>query len=307
MSPELFLITQIPPLLYAATNLIDKNLLSKYFTEGGVMILLMFSALLSGIVAPIAFFMHPEILNMSAESMVILAIVAVIDLLLLWSYLKALEQDDPTVVIICYQMVPIMTLATGFFFLGETISQNQAIAMVIILGGTLIAAIEFGTNKFLSFKWRTLFYMLIACACWATEIVIFKYVALEESVWPSLFWTNLIHFALGVALFAFSPISRRLFLNKFKLHGKGVLALNVTNEVLYLTGNTISYLAAMQTAVVLVLLAQTYQAIYVFVFGLLIALFTKTLYKEKLGAWAVGAKIAAIVITGIGSYLLLTQ
>lgn len=301
---SLFLILQIPPLLYAVTNLIDKNLLSKYFTEGGVRILLMFSAILAGIVAPVAYFIHPEVFDMSFENMIILALVAVIDLVLLWAYLTALEQDDPTVVIICYQMVPIMTLGTGFFFLGETITKYQGMAMAIILGGTLIAGLEFGSKRFLSFKWRTLLYMLIACACWAIEIVIFKVVALEESVWPSIFWTNLIHFFLGVALFVFSKQNRTLFFKKFREHGRGVLALNVVNEVLYLTGNTVSYLAAMQTVAALVLLMQTYQTIYVFVLGLLVAMLTRNLFKENTSPIAIFTKLVAIVVTGVGSYIL---
>lgn len=306
MDFTIFLLAQIPPFLYAITNLIDKNLLDKYFPENGEMTLVIFSALASIILVPLALVIEPDVMSISLKSIAVLALVSVINTLLLWSYLKALAQEDPTVVIICYQMVPVLTLVSGELLLGETLNTGQLMAMAIIMLGTFIAGIDFKTEGKLTLKWRTLFFMGIACLCWSSETVIFKTVAIDEAVWPSIFWASLIQVFIGILLFAFFKKDREIFLERFRSHGRRIFALNVTNEVLYLGGTTVTYLAAMQTAVALVLLAQTFQAIYVFGLGILASLLIKSLHKEQLDRRSVAAKLVAIAITGVGSYMLLS-
>jgi drug/metabolite transporter (DMT)-like permease len=302
----IFLLAQIPPMLYASTNLIDKHILGKYFEDdSAVMILVIISALASLGVAPIAYIIDQDIFSLSWRSIAVLVGVSAINTVLLWAYLKALYEDDPTTVIICYQMVPIFTLVSGYFLLSETLSGVQATAMIVILAGTFVAAFKFKKGAANWFRWRTLFYMAIACLCWSLETVVFKKVAVEEAFWPSIFWTNLSQFFIGVLLLACLKPQRKQFIAKFKENGRKIFAWSLANEILYLVGNTLTYLAAMQTKVALVMLVQTYQAIYVFIFGVIGPIFLKSMHREDNSPVSVATKLSAIAITGYGSYLLL--
>jgi drug/metabolite transporter (DMT)-like permease len=302
-----FFYALIPPFLYAITNHIDKTLLKKYFKEDGVTTLLIFSALLSILVIPISFIADPDVLNVNLNSVAILAGIAVLDIILIWAYLKALEEEESSIVIIFYQMVPVMALVLGYYILGETISQRQLVAMgIIILGTSLVSLERSSEDNLIKLKKRTIFYMLLACSVWALESVIFKAVALEENVWRSLFWEHIILAIFGILMVLVFKDQRQKFVYRFRQHSSSIVALNVTNEFLYLAGNIIIALIAMTTPVALVMLSNSFQAIFVFIIGLaLMRLFPDT-HTESIDSQSIKHRVIAIIITGIGSYLLLS-
>lgn len=305
MLPSWFLFALIPPFLYAITNHIDKALLSHYFKDDGVGTLVIFSALLSIVVVPVAFLAGGEsIFSISNESIIALLLLSIPAVVLIWSYLMALSKDDSTNVIIFYQLVPVMSLVLGYIILGEVISNREMWAMFIIILGTSIASFEINAGG-LSFKRNTVFFMLLACFCWAIQAVVFKKFAIDEnSVWIPLFWENLGIIFIGVLLFIFLKGERKKLIQKFKAHSASIMALNITNEVVYLTGNVVAAFALMMAPVALILLTETFQAIFVFLIGLFLTIFFPKIYQEKLGKEVVIMKVLAIIITTGGVLLL---
>lgn len=307
---EWFFFGLIPPLLYAVTNVIDKNLLEKYFPEeNGATTLLMFSALMSIVIVPIAFVADTSVLDVSPQNAAWLIIVAVLDITLIWAYLKALQQDDTTTVIVFYQSMPVMALVFGFIILGETITGREGLAMAIIIVGTALVSFERKTDGGTGFnlKRKTILYMGIACIAWSLETVLFKAVALEENVWRSLFWEHVILAVIAMVIALLLPKQRRAFVDRFKRHSRGIITLNVVNEAIYMTGNVVVAFVAMLAPVALILLMQTYQAIFVFVIGICLAIFLPKRSADKLpSATEFVQRIGAIAITGVGSYILLT-
>ncbi|MEJ5999599.1 EamA family transporter [Paucibacter soli] len=303
MDIKLFLVAQISPIAYAVTNIVDKRLLSTYFSEGGVSTLLIFSSLLSAIVIPCAYAMDPTVFTMSPGNIGGMVLVAVINVLLLWAYLRALSQDDPTTVVIFYQMVPVLSLGVGYVLLHEIVTLKQGLAMIVIMLGTGIASFDLRMGS-RGFKRKTVGFMLIACSCWAAETVVFKMVALDARVWPSLFWTSVAHVALGMAVFSCSTTSRRSFLEKFRDQRKGIITLCVLNETLYVVGNTMIYIVAMETVVALVALMQTFQAVYLFLFEALIVAVSLRRRRAMGGRRALAQKALALIISGAGTTLL---
>jgi len=57
-----FVIALIGPFLYAITNHIDKILLEKFFKDGGVGTLILFSSLLSVVALPVVLIAEPTVL-----------------------------------------------------------------------------------------------------------------------------------------------------------------------------------------------------------------------------------------------------
>jgi uncharacterized membrane protein len=301
-----FLLAIIPPFLWSMCNHIDKHLLSKYFVEEdeGVGALMIVSALASIIATPFLFIADPSVMEVGDGNFFIIALTAVLDVLLLWSYLKAMQKDDASNVILYYQLVPVLGILTGYIFLGEVISNMQMAAMGIVIFGTSIISFDNTEGKF-TFKWHTVGFMLIACSCWAAELAIFKVVALEENPWRSMFWKHIVLVIVGVIMFALLPKYRVSFMKVMRSNSVPILGLNLANEVLYMFGTVIYGFAAMLAPVALVLLTETFQSIFVFVIAVVLIILWPKFATEEIERKHVLKKLFAIGVTGVGTYLLL--
>ncbi len=296
----------ISPLLWAMCNHIDKIVLDRYFREGGVGTLIIVSALASVIATPFLYLIDPSVLDVHRGSFGIIVITAVLDVILLWAYLNAMQRDDSSRVIVYYQLVPIFGILAGWVFLGEVIAADQLLAMGIVIFGTGIVSFENIEGRF-RFKGRTVGFMLLACACWAAELAIFKVVALEENPWRSLFWKHIVLMVLGVLIYLAIPRYRASFNLAMRTNSVPLLSANLLNEVLYMLG-TVSYgIAATLAPVALVLLTETFQSIFVFVMAIVLARFAPRLATESVDRSRIALKGVAICITGFGTWLLLAR
>jgi drug/metabolite transporter (DMT)-like permease len=304
MDIAIYLLAMVPPFLYAATNHFDNILLKKYFKEGGVGTLILFSALLSVIALPVLYLVDSSVMQVDTRSLVILLLVGCINTLLLWCYLQAMFTDEPTVVIIYYQLVPVIALALGYVVLGETLEINKLFAMSIIILGALILSVAIDNNGKIIFKCRTAIYMLIASTCWALESVLFKVVALEENVWRSLFWEHAVLAVIGILILIFIPRYRSGFTKALRLNTGPVLGMNVANETLYMLGNSIAAFVVVLIPVAITLLMNSFQPLFVLVIGLVLQLIIPHLEVEYVNKENMKQKLVAIVLTGVGAYML---
>ncbi len=304
MDQTWFILAMISPLLWAICNHIDKHLLEKYFKEGGVGTLIIISALVSVLATPVFYLIDSSVLDIGKANFGILVVAAMLEVIVLWAYLNAMQKDDSTTVVLYWQLVPVFGVIAGWFFLGEIIKDNQLVAMVTILIGTTIISLEEVEGKF-RFKWRTVMYMAIACAAWATELTLFKVAALEENVWRSLFWKHIILGILGLLTYILVSKYRKSFILVMRSNSVPILSANLLNEALYILG-TVSYgLAVMLAPVALVLLTTTFQSIFVLLIVIFIARFIPKLAVEDIGRLNIVKTGIAICITGFGTYLLL--
>ncbi len=299
-----FLIAIIGPFLYALTNHIDKIILEKYFRQGGIGTLLLFSSLLSAISLPFVYLADPRVFAVSSLHLLILAIVGMLDVLVLACYLIALKNDEASVVVVFYQLMPVFGYILGYFILGETLTRLQLLAMVLVIFGTIIISFEADSENKFRLRKRTILPMVAASFFWATEGVLFKAVALEENFLRSFFWEHVMLTIMGIIIFAFMRTYREHFLSAIRNNSKAILALNVINEVLYMLGNFAFSGAFMLAPVALVLLTQSFQPLFVLGIGIFLTIFFPKITAEKIHASHLWPKFIAILITGIGAYLL---
>ncbi|MBP6974752.1 MAG: EamA family transporter [Candidatus Pacebacteria bacterium] len=303
MTALIFLGALIAPFLYAFTNHVDKFLLEKYFKEGGVGTLMLFSSLLSIIAIPVVLFVEPTVLDTNWTSTITLVFVGGLNLLLLWCYLQAMNEEEPTVVIIFYQLVPVLGLGLGYLVLGETISFFQGIAMALIIVGAIIMTLAIDEDGKFTFRLRSLGYMFVASLCWAGESTLFKKVALEENVWRSLFWENTSMAILGIVMFLLIPRYRKSFLKALRVNSKPILGLNVLNESVFIIGNMAASFMVVLIPVALNLLMNSFQPIFVFVMGVILSRVVPHHATEIISdRWK--QKLIAIAFTGVGVYLI---
>lgn len=299
-----FLIALIGPFLYALTNHIDKILLEKYFKIGGIGTLLLFSSLLSVLALPIILIVDPSVFAVSSLNILILTGVGILDVVVLACYFIALNNDEASIVIVFYQLMPVFGYALGYFILGETLTRIQLIAMTMILSGTAIVSIEVDEENNLKLRHRTIIPMLLASFFWALEGVIFKAVELQENVWRSFFWQHVALLVIGIFIFTFIGKYRQHFLHAIRQNSATIISLNVLNESLYMLGNFAFAYAFLLAPVALVLLTQSFQPIFVLIIALILTIFFPRIATEKIHIRHLLPKIVAILITGIGTYLL---
>lgn len=303
MSALIFLAALIAPLLYAFCNHIDKILLDGYFKEGGVGTLILFSSLLSLMALPIICLIDPSVLRIGLPEFAILALVGVLNVGLLFAYLQAMSEDEPTVVIIFYQMVPVFGLVLGNLVLGETVTGIQLVAMALIMAGSVIMTIATDADGRIVFRLKTFGLMAVASLCWAGESTLFKMVALEENVFRSLFWENFFVVVIGIVIFITVRHYRQNFLLALKVNSKPILGLNVLNESLYMVGNASASFVVVLIPVALNLLMNSFQPIFVFAIGVVLSWLLPGRATEN-ALDRLFQKIVAIALTGVGAYLL---
>lgn len=303
-----FVLAIASPFLWSLCNHIDKHLLSKYFEDRdeGVGALMIVSALASVIATPFLFIADSSVMDIGAGSFWIIATTALLDVLTLWAYLKAMQRDDASNVILYYQLVPVLGIIAGYVFLGEIITRTQLIAMSIIILGTSIVSFANVEGKF-HFKKHTVGFMLLACSCWAAELAIFKVAALEENALRSMFWKHVVLVVIGLFMFMFVPGYRTSFLKVMQCNSVPVLGLNLLNECLYMLG-TITYgFAVVLAPVALVLLTEAFQSIFVFLIAVTLVCVWPNIATEDIRRYHVQKKMAAITVTCIGTYFLLSN
>ncbi len=304
--PTWFIYATLMSLIYSIINHIDHGLLQRYFKLGGVEVLLVFSALFASFGIPYAFYMEPSVLEIENRNIAIMLTVAVLNVTLLYFYLKAMEGDEPTIVILYYQLLPVLTLLIAYLVLGETITRTEIVAMCMVLTGTTLASFKRNDLREFHFRWRTAALMIAATTCWAIEVTIGKIVILEESVYHSIFWESVLMTTIGACILAGRPKYRQAFREAWKSNSKIILFLMLVSEAMYSAGNALSAHATELKEVSIVMLSQPTQTIFVFLLGVLLALVFPKTYRERLTSFDLMQKVVAISITAFGSYMLLS-
>lgn len=304
MELSIFILAVLSPFLYATTNHIDNILLKRYFKEGGVGALILISALLSVFALPILVLIDPTVLDVDWTSRFILFGVGLLNAILLWAYLQALNSDEPTVVIIFYQIVPVLGLVLGYLVLGETITTDQLIAMGTIILGAIILTVALDEDGVIVFRLRTAAYMTIASFCWAAESTVFKLVALEENPTRSFFWEHTALVAIGLLIYALVPRYRNSFKSAIRLNSKPILGLNFLNEGFYIAGNYVAAIVVIMIPVSMTLLMNSFQPIFVLLIGLALTILLPKIQVEHVNGRNLWQKLIAIALTGAGTYWL---
>ncbi len=299
-----FILALVGPFLYAMTNHIDKVLLERYFKEGGVGTLIIFSALLSALALPFLFLVDPTVFQVSGLHILALAGVGLLNALVLWCYLAALANEEASITVVFYQLVPVFAAILGYFILGETLSAREVIAMAIIIAGTAVVSFELDVESRFKLRAKTIVLMLMAAFFWGLESVIFKAVALEENVVRSLFWEHLMLTAIGVCIFLFIRRYRTHFIIALRENSKGILLLNVANESLYMLGNIAFSFAYLLAPIGLVLLAESYQPVFTFLLSIYLFIALPELVSERMYKKHIFQKVFALLVTIIGTYIL---
>ena len=89
-----------------------------------------------------------------------------------------------------------------------------------------------------------------------------------------------------------------------KRNSAGVFSINILNEILVLVGNFLFAYSFILAPVALVLLVNSYQPLSVLILGIILTLVFPNLVAEKIELKYIFQKLLAMVVVGVGTYLL---
>lgn len=220
-------------------------------------------------------------------------------------YLKSLKIEESSVVVALFQLSPVIAYFLAHFFLGESLTVIQVVASVCIILGAIILAIDLEDKDRISFKKEVLFFVFSSAFLFALNDVIFKGTTLNEgSFIVSLFWQHVGIFLVGLLFYIFSTSYREEFVFLIKRGRKKFFILNSISEIFYVLGNLLSNFATFLAPVALVLVVNSFQAVFVFIIGVIFTIFWPRFVNEKISRKYILQKIIAIIIIIIGSFLL---
>ncbi|MFA6430134.1 MAG: DMT family transporter [Candidatus Paceibacterota bacterium] len=298
-----FLIALIGPILWAIVNHIDKFLLSDRFEGSNVGALMIFSTLQCGLLLPILYFINNDIFNLSVENIILLIVVGILSVFAIMPYMYALDEEEASIVIPLFQLIPIWGYMFSYFILGETLTWMQLVGCLLIIGGSAIITLEFDEEKKIKFKKRIILLMLLSTILFALYETLFKFVAVDVGFVVSSFWEYLGVFSMGILFYLFIKKYKLSFLNLLKTKGGKIISLNIANESLTIIGNFAVNFALLLAPVALTLTISGVQPIFVFIIGIFLTIFFPKICKEKISKKHLIQKTISILIIILGGCL----
>ena len=293
----------IPPAMWAISNHIDKYLLSKYFKEVNIPVLAIFSSLIGIPIALVIALMSPDVFSIDLWRKLLLVANGAFYIIGFIPYYKALEKDDASVVVPLYQTIPIFVYFLGLFFLGEVLTVEQILASGLIMLGAVGISLDLESEK-LRIKKQVLLLMLLASFLVALNIFFYKYAALDENFWTSIFWNDVGMIVFGFVLLSI-PKYKKQFFKLLRENKLKILTINAANEVVNIIGDIVFRFVSLLAPLALVQVASNgLQPVFVLLYGLLLTAFFPHIAKENLSKKSLVQKSVAFSILFAGTYLL---
>ncbi len=318
-------LTIISYLLLAFVNLGDKFVMDKILGDSRVYAFTV--AILSLIVVIIApwFLKWPGLflflINILAGTFFIFA---------LWTMYEALKKGEASrVVVVIGSIVPIFTLFFSLILFKENFTLNQWFGMFFLLAGMLqMSLIVSRRTKWSTFTKRTLsvfsgkykkkwiFLSILSAFLYAVFFISTKYAYSQQEFLSAFIWTRL-GGLLPAALFLIDKSSRKIILESFKLKKKRPRLLRLRKEkkprkFLVILNQGLGSLAALLQnyaiylgPVAIINALQGIQYAFLLLLGIFFSFFFPKILKEDISKKVLIKKSTAIVLVGIGLYLIL--
>jgi uncharacterized membrane protein len=256
---------------WSLTNIIDKHLTSRHASDGNVWGIVVLSCFFPAILLPIATnYTDISIPHTNWTEAGLLMFSGSLMVAWIYFYLKALTEDDTSIVMTLLVLAPFFSLLFGNLILNELPSSIQMIGGVLIIIGALVVSYEYKQGKF---KAKLLMHALLASVVMGLMHSLFKFSTLEGDFWLSMFWRSLGMVIVGIVLCFTVPIIRDTFYHFMNNYLKSGLSLNATNESLTLIGDVLFGFAMLFAPIALIQTTEAYQPIFVIVASFVLAQF----------------------------------
>jgi drug/metabolite transporter (DMT)-like permease len=292
------------PILWALSTHIDKYLVERYFKEGSVAVLMVFTAIIGALTLPFIWHYQPDVIALDMQSMAVIAVSGILYMGAIYFYLQALQTEEASTIAPFFQAAAVFGLLLGYFVLGEEISFSQIIGVLLIVAGSVLLSLRFGQNT--SQVNEYLVALMLACALAVSlSSLIFKFFAVRDEFWTTTFW-NFVGQALFGGILMLIAENRRQFAKMMQSNAGAVLSVNLANELINLGGNLgVRYTLLLAPLGIVQAISST-TSFFVLFFGVLLSLFFPELGREVIGFGSLLQKFISIILV-VSGVLLINQ
>jgi len=299
-----FLIALLPPIFWSLTNHIDKYLLTKYFKDGAIGAVMIFSASIAILLLPIILLIQPSVLQNFQINYLLIILNGTLYLFASLPYFYALEKDDASLSVPLFQMIPVFSFILGYIFLKETLSVTQILGGIIIVISSIFISLNISDIKKMKMKWDVFGLMALSSILFSLNFIFFKYFAVETDFWITSFWEYVGFGLFGIILLVFVKNYRQGFFNVLKQNRLKVISINGLNEILNIVAKIAFNFATILTPVTMVWIINGLQPVFVFVFGIILTLVLPKISREDISKKTLIQRMIAIAVITVGVYLI---
>jgi len=282
-----FLIALLGPLLWSVCNQLDRYFLGRYFAGEMLGALLIFSSLIGVVVLPVAVAFSDPFGGYTVAQIVLLLGAGISGVYGIYLYLLALRNEEASLVVPLWQLIPVFGYLFGWLVLGERMAGRQLGAGLLIVAGAMTLSLDPGSiGRGLRMKWRLAGLMTASSMIFGLHAVVFKFVAEKQDFWGACFWEYAGFVVAGCFIWFFSPASRESFLRLLRPERRAdfgwIMGLSVFGEIITLIGSLATNLALLLAPVALVLLVGSLQPVFVLFLGVVGTLVMPRFVQESL-------------------------
>jgi drug/metabolite transporter (DMT)-like permease len=293
------------PVLWALSTHIDKYLVERYFKQGSVAVLMVFTAIIGTLALPPIWLFQPSVISLDQQSMAVIAVSGILYMSAIYFYLQALQTEEASTIAPFFQAAGIFGLILGFFVLGEKISFIQVVGALLTIAGSVLLSLRFGRAAH-RINIRLVILMLACALAIALSSLIFKFFAVRDEFWTSTFW-NFVGQALFGLILMLIATNRRQFNEVIRANTGAVLSINGVNEVINLGGNLGVRYALLFAPLGIVQAISSTTSFFVLFIGIILTLFFPGLGREEIGIASLVQKFIAITLIVSGVLLISYQ
>lgn len=294
------IITIFASFLWGITNHIDKFMINGVDESGSsVKTLLVFSSLVAGLVfSPIWLIISKFSVSISIISVIAIFSSSVIYILATYFYFKALENNEASIVVVMFQLIPVFSYLLALVLFKENLTIQQIIGSIIIILSAIIISFDFEEKNNKS-KFKALILMTLSSLFYAIYFILFDIAIRHSSYNSCAFWYQIGFLLIGIILICIKSY-RKTFIKAIKKNGKLYLSLNITNEVLNLVANLLVNFANVVIPIALANVLNGFQGAFVFILGVIGVKLLPKYFKENLNKKIVLQKVGCIMLSIIG-------
>ena len=292
--------------LSSLNNHLDKYILGKYVRHGeSVGGYVALSSVIGALFLPLFLLLGSNLFLISRSSAAFLVLNGVLYACSLLPYFYALRRDEASVVAPLFQFVPFFGFCLGALFLHELIGPTQLLLLLMIPLGSFLLTLRDEGGARGHFKHEIVLLMMLSSFLIAANGFFFKYMALQEPFWTTVFWEYLGFVATGLSFLALIPRHRRAFRSFFEQNGVPFFGLSVLREAATLAAKLMVNFATLGAPLVLVwTVVDGFFAVGVFLFGILFTVLAPRFAREKITGAELIRKFTAIALMTAGALFL---
>jgi drug/metabolite transporter (DMT)-like permease len=293
------------PVLWALSTHIDKYLVERYFKQGSVAVLMVFTAIIGVLALPFIWLFQPGVVSLDPQSMAVIGVSGILYMGAIYFYLQALQVEEASTVAPFFQAAGIFGLILGYFVLGEKLSILQIIGVLLIIAGSVLLSLRLGQGAS-RIKTRLVILMLACALAIALSSLIFKFFAVRDEFWTTTFWNFAGQALFGVILMLIAA-NRRQFIKMMRTNTGAVLSVNGANELINLGGNLGMRYTLLFAPLGIVQAISSTTPFFVLFFGVVLSLFFPSLGREEISFAGLIQKFIAITLVVVGVLLINLQ